>query len=150
VGFGFAFVLACVATMLPVLTKHDLSAFWHDSIIYQSDRTTPFSVWGLWGGLGWLQSLLQGAVIALALGMAFLPSRRTVIDVAALGAGLLCALQITLNYWLYPYIVWFLPMALVALAASHPEHERPPPGVLDAAATGEGERPPVPIQIVSS
>ena len=33
----------------------------------------PFSIWGLWGGLGWLQSLLQGAVIALALGVAFLP-----------------------------------------------------------------------------
>src|SRR6185437_3890999 len=95
-GFGIAFALACVLTMLPVLLKNDLSAFWHDSILYQSDRTTPFSVWGLWGGLGWLQSLLQGAVIALALGVAFVPSRRTVVDVAALGAGVLIALQLTL------------------------------------------------------
>ena len=148
VGFGIAFVLACVLTMLPVLLKHDLSAFWRDSITYQSDRTTPFSVWGLWGGLGWLQSLLQGAVIALAIGVAFLPSRRTVIDVAALGAAVLIALQITLNYWLYPYIVWFLPMALVALVASHPEYEPSATQVYDGAA--EPDRPPVPIHITSS
>jgi hypothetical protein len=148
VGFGFAFVVACVAVMLPVLAKHDLSAFWHDSILYQSDRTTPFSVWGLWGGLGWLQSLLQGAVIALALGVAFVPSRRTVVDVAALGAAVLVALQLTLNYWLYPYIVWFLPMALVALVASHPEREAPAGEPLSDAADREQE--PVRIQIASS
>ena len=112
--------------MLPVLLHHDLKAFWDDSILYQSDRTTPFSVWGLWGGLGGLQSLLQGAVVALALGVAFLPSRRGVVEVAALGAGILIALQLTLNYWLYPYIVWFFPLAIVALVATHPDgHERP-------------------------
>ncbi|HEY1715118.1 MAG TPA: glycosyltransferase 87 family protein [Solirubrobacteraceae bacterium] len=151
VGFGIAFVVACVLTMLPVVLKHDLSAFWHDSIIYQSDRTTPFSVWGLWGGLGWLQSLLQGAVLALAIGVAFLPSRRTVIDVAALGAGVLIALQLTLNYWLYPYIVWFLPMVLVALVASHPEHEPSAAQVYDdAAAVPAAEQEPVGIRIAPS
>jgi hypothetical protein len=149
VGFGIAFVVACVAVMVPVLAKHDLSAFWHDSIVYQSDRTTPFSIWGLWGGLGWEQSLLQGAVIALALGVAFLPSRRTLIDVAALGAGVLIALQLTLNYWLYPYIVWFFPMALVALAASHPEHEPALARIYDDDAA-DRDRPPVPIHIASS
>jgi hypothetical protein len=148
VGFGIAFAIACVAVMIPVLAKHDLSAFWHDSITYQSDRTTPFSIWGLWGGLGWVQSLLQGAVIALALGVAFLPARRTLVDVAALGAAVLVALQLTLNYWLYPYIVWFFPMALVALVASHPEHEPPAAQVYDDAA--EHEHPPVPIHITSS
>ncbi len=150
VGFGIAFALACVLTMLPVLLKNDLSAFWHDSILYQSDRTTPFSVWGLWGGLGWLQSLLQGAVVALALGVAFVPSRRTVVDVAALGAGVLIALQLTLNYWLYPYIVWFLPMALVALVASHPEREPAPAEPVDATAAPADQQPPVRIHIASS
>jgi hypothetical protein len=151
VGFGIAFVLACVLTMLPVLLKHDLPAFWRDSILYQSDRTTPFSIWGLWGGLGWLQSLLQGAVIALALGVAFLPSRRTLVDVAALGAGVLIALQLTLNYWLYPYIVWFLPMALVALVASHPEREASATAVHDGAEPEpQPEQEPVGIHIAPS
>jgi hypothetical protein len=148
VGFGVAFVVAAVLTMLPVLLKHDFPAFWRDSILYQSDRTTPFSVWGLWGGLGAVQSLLQGAVIALALGAAFVPSRRTLVDVAALGAGILIALQLTLNYWLYPYIVWFLPLALVALVASHPDREPPAAEMVDDAA--EHEQPPIPIQIASS
>jgi uncharacterized membrane protein len=148
VGFGVAFAFACVLTMLPVLLKHDLSAFWHDSILYQSDRTTPFSIWGLWGGLGWLQSLLQGAVIALALAVAVVPSRRTLVDVAALGAGVLIALQLTLNYWLYPYVVWFFPLAIVALVAAHPDgHERP----LEAwADTPDAHAEPVRIHIAST
>lgn len=148
VGFAIAFAFACVVTMLPVLLNNDLSAFWHDSILYQSDRTTPFSVWGLWGGLGWLQSLLQGGVVALALGAALLPSRRTVVDVAALGAGILIALQLTLNYWLYPYLVWFLPLALVALVASHPTREQAPEALREAGAPHD--QTPLRIHIASS
>ena len=107
--------------MVPVLVKHDLHAFWHDSIAYQSDRVTPFSIYGLWGGLGFLQHLLQGAAVALAIVVAVLPGRRGTMQVAAFGAAVLIALQLTVNYWLYPYIVWFFPLVLVALFASHPE-----------------------------
>jgi hypothetical protein len=148
ITYGAAFALTVVVTMLPVVLHHDVKAFWDDSILYQSDRTTPFSVWGLWSGLGGLQSLLQGAVVALALGVAFLPSRRGVVEVAALGAGILIALQLTLNYWLYPYIVWFFPLAIVALVATHPDgHERP----LEAwADTPDPHAEPVRIHIAST
>ena len=147
ITYGLAFGLTVVVTMLPVLLKHDLKAFWDDSILYQSDRTTPFSVWGLWGGLGGLQKLLQGAVIALALGAAFLPSRRGLVEVAALGAGILIALQLTLNYWLYPYIVWFFPLAIVAFVAAHPDsHERPLETWADAS---DPQAEPVRIRIAS-
>jgi hypothetical protein len=149
VGFGIAFVAACVLTMLPVLLRHDLSPFWKDSILYQSDRTTPFSIWGLWGGLGPVQSLLQGAVIALAFAVAIFPLRRTVVDVAALGAGVVIALQLTLNYWLYPYVVWFLPMALVALVVgSHPATALPAAPASDDAEAADGDAP-VRIHIAS-
>ena len=57
----------------------------------------------------------------MAVGVALLPYRRGLMEVAALGAAVLCALQITLNYWLYPYIVWFFPLAIVALVAAHPD-----------------------------
>ena len=50
----------------------------------------------------------------------FVPSRRGVVEVAALGAAVLIALQLTVNYWLYPYIVWFFPLVAVAIFASHP------------------------------
>ena len=119
--FCVAFALVIVICMVPVLVKHDLHAFWHDSIAYQSDRVTPFSIYGLWGGLGFLQHLLQGAAVALAIVVAVLPGRRGTMQVAAFGAAVLIALQLTVNYWLYPYIVWFFPLVLVALFAAHPE-----------------------------
>jgi hypothetical protein len=147
-AFVVAFAVTGVLVMLPVVLKSDLGAFWRDSVKYQSDRVTPFSVWGLWGGLGGVQHLLQGAVIALALGVAFLPSRRTVIDVAALGAAVLIALQLVTNYWLYPYIVWFYPLVIVALIASHPARDERPPQAWSDPATSE--IPPLRIHIASS
>jgi hypothetical protein len=147
-AFIVAFCASAVIVMLPVLLQHDLTYLWRDSVEYQSNRVTPFSVWGLWGGLTAVQNLLQGAVIALAVAVALIPSRRGLMEVAALGAAVLCALQITLNYWLYPYIVWFFPLVIVALVAAHPERRdlpgRPPPALEPASA------PPVRIRIVSS
>ena len=46
-----------------------------------------------------------------------MPRRRGTIEVAALGAAVLIALQLAANYWLYSYIVWFLPLVIVALPA---------------------------------
>ena len=116
-----AFAVTVAACMAPVIIKHDLHYFWHDSIAYQSDRVTPFSIYGLWGGLGLVQHVLQGAAVALGIVVALLPGRRGTMQVAAFGAAVLIALQLTVNYWLYPYIVWFFPFVLVALLASHPE-----------------------------
>ena len=55
-----------LVAMLPVLLDDNLRAFWHDSIAYQAGRVTPFSVWGLWGGLGFEQHVVEGAAVALA------------------------------------------------------------------------------------
>jgi hypothetical protein len=109
--------------MLPVLLDGNLHAFWRDSIAYQADRVTPFSVWGLWGGLGLVQHLLQGAVVALAIILAFVPRRRGVVEVAALAGALVIALQLVGNYWLYSYIVWFFPALVVGLLGSFPSRE---------------------------
>jgi hypothetical protein len=119
--FGAVFGLTIVACLVPVLVKHDFHYFWTDSIKYQSNRVTPFSIYGLWGGLSVLQHVLQGAAVALAVVVAVLPGRRGTMQVAAFGAAVLIALQLTVNYWLYPYIVWFFPLVMVALFASHPE-----------------------------
>jgi hypothetical protein len=116
-----AFGATVFVAMLPVLLNGDFHFFWHDSVVYQSSRVTPFSVWGLWGGLGGLQHLLQGAAVGLAILVAFVPARRGLVEVAALGAAVMIALQLTVNYWLYPYIVWFFPLVAVAIFASHPE-----------------------------
>jgi hypothetical protein len=117
VAFGLTVFLA----MQPVLTNGDLSYLWHDAIVYQAGRVTPFSIWGLWGGLDVLQHMLEGGVVALALLLAVVPSRRGPVEVAALGAAILIALQLTANYWLYPYLLWFFPLVCVAIFAGHPE-----------------------------
>ncbi len=119
-AFIIAFTLTVFAAMLPVLLNGDLSFFWHDSIAYQASRVTPFSIWGLWGGLGLVQHLVQGAAVALAIAVAVVPNRRGLVEVAALGAAVLISLQLTVNYWLYAYIVWFFPLVVVAIFASHP------------------------------
>jgi len=51
-----------------------------------------------------------------------------VLQVAALGAAVLIALQLGLSHWFYLYIVWWLPLALIALfGAAAPTRARPAP-----------------------
>jgi hypothetical protein len=120
VQYVVAFGATVFVAMLPVLLDNNWHAFWHDTIAYQAGRTSPFSIWGLWGGLGVEQHLLQGATVALALAVMFVPRRRGLVEVAALGAAILIALQLGAGYWLYSYIVWFFPFVVVALFGSFP------------------------------
>jgi hypothetical protein len=121
--YVLAYGLAVAVAMLPVLLHDNLRAFWHDSIVYQANRVSPFSVWGLWGGLSVEQHLVQGAALALALLVAFVPRERGVVEVAALAAAVVIAIQLSASYWLYSYIVWFFPMVAVALFGSYPSRE---------------------------
>ena len=43
------------------------------------------------------------------------PRRRDDVTIAALGAAVLIALQLALEHWFYLYVVWFLPLLLIAL-----------------------------------
>jgi hypothetical protein len=119
-AFFIAYAVAGFLAMLPVLLHHDFRAFWDDTVSYQSGRGSPFSVWGLWGGLGLAQHLLQGAAATLALAVAFVPRRRGLTEVAALGAAVLIALQLGISHWFYLYIPWFFPLVMLALVLAHP------------------------------
>ena len=135
VRFVLAFGLTAAVVMLPVILDNNWHAFWHDTIAYQAGRTSPFSIWGLWGGLGVEQHLVQGATVALAIAVMVVPSRRGIIEVAALGAAILIALQLGDGYWLYSYIVWFFPFVMVALFGAFPtELEQ----ALEASAVDRG------------
>ena len=108
--------------MLPVLLSGDLHAFWRDTISYQGGRGSPFSIWGLWGIPG-PQRIFQGAAVALVLAVAFIPERRTVLEVAALAAAVLIALQLVITHWFYLYIPWFFPPVIFALICAHPPRD---------------------------
>jgi fatty acid desaturase len=88
--------------------------------VSQFDRTSPFSIWGLWGGLSLEQHLLEVLTVLLAFAVFFVPRQRTVVHVAALAAAIVIALQLCLTHWFYLYIPWFFPALIVALIGSFP------------------------------
>ena len=132
--FAIAYGLTIAVLMSYVLITGNLSPFWHDTVSYQASRPAPFSVWGLWGGLGAVQRLVQGATIALGLVAAFYPRRRGVVEVAALAAAIIILLQMSITYWFYLYIPWFFPLVVIALFGSAPRALEAAPAAEQGAA----------------
>ncbi len=53
--FGLAFLATAVVVSIPIfLHGGTLRDFWDATLGYQADRASPFSIYGLWGHLGWL------------------------------------------------------------------------------------------------
>jgi hypothetical protein len=115
----FAAVLAAVlaATLLPFLPEGGLRELYDRTVGYQAGRPSPFSIWGQESSLEWLQTAVKAGAVGLALLVAFVPRRRTVVQVAALAAAVLIALQLAVTHWFYLYVVWFAPLVLVAVLA---------------------------------
>jgi len=98
--------------------------FWDRTIPTQIGRTSPFSLWdwrqyhahGL-PDLHLLQRVLQGLLIVAALAVAFVPRRKSPLQLAALTAALLAGFEVVQTYWLYTYIPWFYPFAAIAVLA---------------------------------
>ncbi len=63
-----------------------LSTFYDRTIAFQSGRDSPFSIWGQVDWLDPLRTVLIVATAALSLFLAFRPSRKSLVQVAALGA----------------------------------------------------------------
>ncbi|MDX6649535.1 MAG: hypothetical protein QOJ97_1486 [Solirubrobacteraceae bacterium] len=110
-GFG---IVGGVA-MLPAFLGGGLRVFWDHTVGFQDGRGSPFSIYGFEGNLDWLQQGVQIAAVVLALVVAFVPRRRDVVTLAALGAAVLIAVQLGVTHWFYLYVVWFLPLVMVAL-----------------------------------
>jgi hypothetical protein len=121
VAFG---VVSFLVLLYPVLIKSGLSEFWDRTVGAQLGRDTPFSLWGQNPSLGWLQDVVKVLVAGLAVFVAFYPRRKSPLQLAALGAAVLIALQLMVSYWFYFYIVWFLPFVLIALIGEEPEAEK--------------------------
>jgi hypothetical protein len=131
--FAIGFALAGIAAMLWPALDPGLRTVYDRTVGFQSSRDSPFSIWGQVDGIEWLRSLILVAIAAASVLLAFRPRRKSLVQVAALGAALIIAVQITLHHWFYLYIVWFYPLLLVALAAV-------------SAKTEEGEPEPAPAR----
>jgi len=129
--FVAGFAAAAALAFVPALTHASLHTFYERTLAYQADRGSPFSIWGLYGGLGGLQLAVQIGAVALAVGLALVPGPRPLAALAAACAALLIATQLGIDHWFYLYIPWFAGLALVALLAS----VSPPEGATAAAAS---------------
>jgi Glycosyltransferase family 87 len=112
---GFLAVAALVT--IPLLPHGGFRELYDRTLGYQASRGSPFSLWGQAPSLDFLQTISKVFALGLAVAFFFVPRRRSTLQVAALAAALLIAVQVTANHWFYPYVVWFAPLVLLAVFA---------------------------------
>jgi hypothetical protein len=115
--FSLAFLATAALVTIPLLPEGGFRELYDRSLGYQASRGSPFSVWGQAPSLHVLQTVSKVFTLGLAALFFFVPKQRSTVQVAALAAALLIAVQVTANHWFYPYVVWFAPLVLVALFA---------------------------------
>jgi hypothetical protein len=115
--FAAAFAAVSVAVVAWPAIDPGLHTFYDRTIAYQAGRDSPFSVWGQVPSLEPLRVAILIATGALSVFVGFRPRQKSLVQVAALSAALLIAVQLTMHHWFYLYIVWFFPLLLVAVAA---------------------------------
>jgi hypothetical protein len=132
-GFAIATAAAFWVLLLEPNPLHAARVFWDRTIPTQVDRHSPFSIWD-WGqyhaaglpALAWIQKLLQVAVLAGALALAFFPRRKSPLQLAALTGALLIGFEAVLTHWFYLYLPWFFGFVAYAVLASVPRPAEAP------------------------
>jgi hypothetical protein len=116
--FLLAFLLTAALVSIPAFTHDSLQTVYDRTILYQSNRNSPFSVWGMYGNpraLHDLQLAVQLGAVALALALAVIPRRDDLVGLAAACAAVIIATQLGIEHWFYLYIPWFFGLVMVAL-----------------------------------
>ena len=103
--------------MLLILPGGGFGLLYDHTIGYQLHRTDVFAAWSLHPGLDPVKVILEVLAVGLALGVAFLPRRRSLPEICALAAAVTLAIQLPSTHWFYYYAVWFLPYVFVAALA---------------------------------
>jgi hypothetical protein len=119
--FGGVFAAVVCAYALPFVVGTGPTKFYKETLGFQADRHSPFSIWGLVPSLGFLRIGLIAVTFGFASLLAVFPRRRSLVQVAALAAAVLLAVQLSMSHWFYLYIVWFAPLVFVALFSAYPD-----------------------------
>jgi hypothetical protein len=128
--FAAGFLVLGGLAMIPALRHDTLHTIYERTLVYQGNRDSPFSVWGLYG---WHGAELAAELFAggLALLLAVVPRRGDLVGLAAGCAAIMIAVQISMEHWFYLYIPWFFALAIVALLGRFSSLPAPAP---DAAS----------------
>jgi hypothetical protein len=126
-GFAGASVAALSVLLLEPSVVEAGRTFVERTVGWQLGRESPFSIWD-WGqyhaagvpDLHLAQRALQVALVVAALVLAFVPRRKSPLQLAALTGALLVGFELVLTHWFYLYIPWFFPFAAIALLAAVP------------------------------
>jgi hypothetical protein len=129
--FCLGFAAITVAAMLWPTINPGLHVFYERTIATQAGRVSPFSIWGQDESLEPIRVAILAATGVLAIALAFVPRKKSLLQVAAFSAALMLGVQITLHHWFYLYIVWFFPLMLVALCLLEPTEDPEPADVPD-------------------
>jgi hypothetical protein len=132
--FGAVSGALVVVAVTPFVPDGGLPELHARTLGNQLGRESPFSPWGQYPALVPVQLALAAATVAFGVAVAFVPRRRTLPQVAALGAAVLLLLQLAAAHWFYLYVVWFLPLLLVALFAEHVRRSGPDGGAAQGSA----------------
>ncbi len=136
-AFVAGFALATVAAFsILLLDPHPIAAahvFYKRTIENQVDRQSPFSLWD-WRqyhargipDLRVLQRILEGLLVVAIVAFAFVPRRKSPLQLAALTAVLLLGFELVLTHWFYLYIPWFFPFAAFAFLAPRDRRDAQP------------------------
>ncbi|MBA3246006.1 MAG: hypothetical protein H0T61_12640 [Actinobacteria bacterium] len=124
-GFVAATVAAFSILLLEPDPLHAARVFGERTFGFQLDRESPFSLWG-WGqydakgipDLHLVQQALEVLLVAGALALAFVPRRRSPLQLAALTAAVLIGFELVLTHWFYLYIPWFFPFVAFAVLSN--------------------------------
>jgi hypothetical protein len=124
--FAGGFLAATFAAFAVLLLEPNLleavRVFWDRTLGWQLGRESPFSIWD-WDqyhakgipDLSVPHQVVKVLVVVGAIAAAFLPRRKTPVQLAALTAALLAAFQLVLTHWFYLYLPWFFPFVAIAL-----------------------------------
>jgi hypothetical protein len=137
--FALAFAAAAALAAFPALRHDSLHTIYARTITYQANRGSPFSVWGLYGGLRGPQHVVEIAAIVLVLALAVLPRRGDLVGLAAACAAAIIAIQLGVEHWFYLYIPWFFPLVMLALLGRFSDPARP--RLAEASAPARSSQP---------
>jgi hypothetical protein len=136
--FAAAFAGTAALAFVPALAHDSLHTIYERTFVYQSNRGSPFSVWGLYD-LGAIERGVEIAAVALALALAVVPRRGDLVGLAAACAAVIIAAQLGVEHWFYLYIPWFFPLVMLALLGRFSDQPRLP---VAAASTVARSKPP--------
>jgi len=126
-------VAAAALAFVPALSHDSLHEIYERTLVYQSNRGSPFSAWGLYGLQG-VERFVEVAGVALALVLALVPRRADLVGLAAACAAAIIGVQLGIEHWFYLYIPWFFPLAIVAVLGRLSPPSPPAPVAASAPA----------------